>query len=291
MLDPYTRKLLSQYAFQQQHAAAANGYPPPAHPHPHPHGPPPPPPPMLGAPPDFPPSTTPPGPPFPPTSGFPTLPPIPLPPPPPHPHPQPPTGDPPLFPPFTALTGDRSPSPTALATATELPAVKRRSPITASGTGRGSGFTIDNIIGNNNIKNFSSEEADDDEVEHFRQRETCTTRDRSRSPLARRSRSPPLSPPATEVKSEHGIKKEELPEEVGRVSLLRRRYLLHPDLVEAADDFDSNHRPDGAEEASPPPPPHHSPPRMPPTTLLPPTPPKNVISALYQSLQQQWTAP
>ena len=241
---------------------------------------------MLGAPPDFPSSTTPPGPPFPPTSGFPSLPHIPPPPPP---HPQPLNGDAPLFPPFPAFKADsdRSPSPAESATATELPAIKRRSPISA-GAARGSGFTIDNIIGNNNNKTVSGDEADDDEVERFRRQSTQASRDRSRSPLSRRSRSPPPSSPSSEVKSE--IKREESSDEVERVSLLRRRYLLHPDLVEASDDIDSNHHLDGvAGEASPPP--HRSPPRLPPPTLLPPTPPKNVISALYQSLQQQWTAP
>ena len=302
MLDPYTRKLLSQYAFQQQHAAAANGYPPPTPPHPHPQ---PPPPPMLGAPPDFPPSTTPPGPPFPPTSGFPALPPIP-PPAMPHPLHRPPGGDPPFFPPFPVSGGeggDRSPSPTAAsAVATELPAVKRRSPITAGGGGgaRGSGFTIDSIIGNNNNKDVPGEEMGDveEEEERFRrqgQGETRASRDRSRSPIARRSVSPPPSPRAmSEVKSE--IKREESSQEIGRVPhpLLRRRYLLHPDLVEASaadDEIVSDHRLDREGEGASPPPPLPSPPRLPPPALLPPTPPKNVISALYQSLQQQWAAP
>ena len=269
MLDPYTRKLLSQYAFQQQHAAAANGYPhPPTAP-----------PPMLGAPPDFPPSASPPGPPFPPPSGFPTLPPIPPPPPPP---PHQPTSDSPRFPPFLpAGAGDRSPSPTAPATAGNLPVVRRRSPITGgSGNAKSSGFTIDNIIGNNNNKPCSDDdEADEDEVDPRRRRRL--SRDRSRSPLARRSR----SPPSPQVKSEV---KEESTEGFARVSLMRRKY-LHPDLVEADDIASAAAAAAAAEaaaaaaaEAAPP---QQSSPRA------PPTPPKNVISALYQSLQQQWTAP
>ena len=127
MLDPYTRKLLSQYAFQNAHGGHG---PPPGH-HGPPPGPPflpPPPPSILGDMMPFPPSGPPPPPPMPPVS-------------------EPLPGVKPAFPfqfmPPLPTTPVSSPSlspsmasPTSMATTTVIP------------ISRGTGFTIDNIMAN-----------------------------------------------------------------------------------------------------------------------------------------------
>lgn len=286
MLDPYTRKLLSQYTFQQQHAAAAaqNGYLPPPPPggahmmgHHSPGG-------EFGHQ----------GPPFPPPgAGFPGFPPG--------------AGrqhlSPPHLPPpeashnrFPLLMGPKSedfrttdsPPPTEV---TSTSCIRKRSPTAVA---KGSGFTIDNIIGNNN--NDAEQEG------AVRSAPSRKERSRSRSPLARlgslEAASTPSPPPSTRRFSPIAIKEEEegnnilkseehdeddvkaKEESESSVSLFRRR-ILHPDLLHKM-----------ANASSPPPPlqlpsPPHEHPQLIPEGLPSPAvaAAAAAAAALYESLQ------